>query len=119
MKISKVVWVILGGLVLVGLGFAVGYFVPFKAAVGPHPLMHLRGFDGGFGFPFMMMGLRGLFGLFLCLGPLAGIVALILVLTRRPAASPAPAASSTPPAAPSETSEQPTAASSKTSAKSK
>lgn len=122
MKISKVVWYILGGLVLIGLGFALGFFVPFRAAAfGLHPMMTLGRLRGGFDFGFPFMGLRAVFGLVWCLGPLAGITALIIVLTRRPAASPAPAAPSAPaaPAAKTESDAQPTAASSKTSAKEK
>ena len=110
MKISKVVWYVLGGVVLVGLGFSLGFFVPFRGAAGLHPMMVAGGFRGGF--PLMMMGARGLFGLIQCIGPLAGIVALILVLTRRTPASPTPVAAPMPEAAPTE-------ASSKTSPKSK
>ena len=110
MKISKVVWYVLGGVALVGLGFAVGYFVPFRGAGGFHPMMAAGGFRGGF--PLMMMGARGLFGVLQCIGPVAGIVALIVVLTRRPAAPAAPAPAPIAEAAPTE-------ASSKTSPKSK
>ena len=112
MKISKVVWYVLGGVVLVGLGFALGYFVPFRGSAGFHPMMAAGGFRGGF--PFMMMGVRSLFGLIQCIGPLAGIAALIIVLTRRPAASPAPAPTLMP-----EADAAPTEASNKTSPKSK
>ena len=116
MKISKVVWFVLGGVVLIGLGFALGFFIPFKGAGGLHPMMTAGGFRGGF--PFLMLGVRGLFGLISCIGPLTGIAALIIVLTRRPAASSAPAASPTSASMP-EASASPTEASSKTSAKSK
>jgi len=53
----------------------------------------------------------------MCIGPLAGIAALIIVLTRRPAASPAAAPVSAAPV--SEASAAPTEASNKTSPKSK
>ena len=111
MKISKVVWYVLGGVLLVGLGFALGFLGPFRGAAALHPMVAAGGFRGGF--PFMMMGVRSLFGLIQCIGPLAGIAALIIVLTRRPAALPVPA-----PAAPMPEA-APTEASSKTSAKSK
>jgi len=110
MKISKVVWLVLGGVALVGLGFALGFLGPFRGAA-LHPMVAAGGFRGGF--PFMMMGVRSLFGLIQCIGPLAGIAALIIVLTRRPAASPVPAPAAPMPEAAS------TEASSKTSAKSK
>ena len=100
----------LGGVVLVGLGFALGYFVPIRGAGGFHPMMAAGGFRGGF--PLMMAGARGLFGVIQCLGPLAGIVALIVVLTRRPTAPTLSAPAPMPEAAPTEDS-------SKTSPKSK
>jgi hypothetical protein len=116
MKISKVIWFVVGGIVLIGLGFALGFHVPFRGAAVLHPMMTAGGFRGGF--PFLMLGVRGLFGLISCIGPLAGIAALIIVLSRRPAVSSAPAASAAPAPMP-EASASPTEASSKTSAKSK
>ncbi len=103
MKKSNVVWFILGGLTLVALGFAVGYFTHG----GLRPALVRPMMAGGLymgGFPFLFMGIRWLFGLVFWLGPLAGIVALIIVLTRRSPAAPAQ------PAAPAPA-EQPTAAS--------
>jgi hypothetical protein len=114
MKRSTVIWYIIGAIVLIGLGFLAGYalsggFSPAAVqanGVRPFGMMpylqqgpQARGMMPGFatrrflpGFPLMGLGMG--FGLLLAviygLGPIAGIVALILVLTRRPAGPPAP-----------------------------
>jgi hypothetical protein len=84
MKRTSVLWYVLGAVVLILLGFAAGYLLN-------------GGLIGRGGFAMHTVG-RGMFmprvffgGLFLLgalirwIGPLAGILALILVLTRRPA----------------------------------
>jgi len=82
MKKSRIVWLVLGGLALVILGFASG-FLARSGGVGFH-----RGLMGG-AFP-LMIGLGLLARLLFCLGPLAGIAALVIVLTRRNSANAAP-----------------------------
>lgn len=97
MKRTSVIWYILGALVLIGLGFVVGYVLNGGfmraaalrgAAIGP---MGRGMMPGGFFFA-PRFGLGALILAYLCLGPLAGFVALFLVLTRRPAAVVAPVA---------------------------
>ena len=92
MKKSNILWIVLGGIVLVVLGFLAGFALNGGFAGGLHPITmmrsypyHTRGFVGGFGFPWLPMGLGGLLMLVFWLGPIAGIVALIIVLARRPA----------------------------------
>jgi hypothetical protein len=89
MKKSTIVWAVLAGLALVALGFAAGFLINrggmgVVGAVGPRRIMAFGGFP-------IMAGLGFLARLVFCLGPLAGIIALIIVLTRRDPASPAPA----------------------------
>lgn len=117
MKRTSVIWYILGAVVLIALGFVAGYALNggfTRLGVGPAAgMMAARGFRGGF-MPGMMagglrFGLGGLLMLFFWLGPLCGIAALLIVLTRRQpaapaqvtavAAPPAPAAPADPPAA--------------------
>jgi hypothetical protein len=100
MKKSNVIWFILGGLALIALGFVGGYALnggfmrPAALANGAVPygaMPYMRGFGGRMmGLPFFGFGLGLLFMTIQGLGPIAGIVALIIVLTRRPAAPPAP-----------------------------
>ncbi len=116
----KILLFVLGGVVLLAIGFAVGFFllrVPLAArqAAVPGPVgmmpfayrgLAVRGFQPALRFPFLGLGL--LVGPLQCLGSIAGFVALFLVLTRKPAsavATPAapvaiatPAAESTAPA---------------------
>jgi hypothetical protein len=121
-KKSNIIWFILGGLALIVLGFVVGYMLHggFTAATvagrfAPYGAMpHMSGFVargavGGFPFLGFGLGLALLGGLIRWLGPIAGIVALVIVLTRKPAAAPAPPAQIA----------QPTAVSAPTEAESK
>ena len=106
MKRTSIIWYVLGGLVLIALGFVVGYALNGGflrgAAVAGTMMPYARGFRGA-AMPGMFMGGLGfglgwLMMLIFWLGPIAGILALIIVLARRPAAPP-PAV---PPAAPVE-----------------
>jgi hypothetical protein len=98
MKRTNIIWYILGGLVLIALGFVAGYALNggfTRAAVGAGTMMpYARGLRGA-AVPGMLMGglrfgLGWLMMLIFWLGPVAGIVALIIVLARRPAAPVAP-----------------------------
>jgi len=98
MKQTSVIWYILGAIVLIGLGFVVGFVLnggvmgamalrgaavaPFatRSMVAPGPFF----FGPRFGFGALILA-------YLCLGPLAGFAALFIVLTRRPAQVGAPA----------------------------
>lgn len=102
MKRTSIIWYILGGLVLIALGFVAGYALnggfTRVAAVGAGTMMpYARGFRGAVAPGMFMGGLRFGLGwlmmLIFWLGPVAGIVALIIVLARRPAAPAAPLAS--------------------------
>jgi hypothetical protein len=104
MKARNVILYVLGAVVLLGIGFAAGYFL--TPAQGATLMM------GGRAAPFIGHSflLRGgglmFFGLFRLLGGLgwlAGIVALILVLTRRnPQQQPAAPVSAETPTIPSD-----------------
>lgn len=99
MKQTSVIWYILGAVVLIGLGFVVGYilnggFMGAMALRGATVMPYgARGMMASGPFFFgPRFGLGALILAWLCLGPLAGFVALFLVLTRRPAQLAAPAA---------------------------
>ena len=102
MKRTSVIWYILGAIVLIGLGFLVGYvlnggFMRAAALRGGTMMPYAsRGLmmTGPFFFA-PRFGLGALVLAWLCLGPLAGFVALFLVLTRRPAQTVAVAAAPT------------------------
>lgn len=82
---TKWFWFVLGGIALVALGFVIGFSLR-GAPLGWRvmPMMGTwPGHTAGWRTPGMFFGLRWLFMLFFGLGPIAGIVALILVLTRR------------------------------------
>lgn len=84
MKNLKWLWFILGAIVLVALGFAIGFSLHF-APIGLRvmPMMGANGRFIGMRAPGLFFGLRSLFMLIFWLGPVAGIIALIVVLTRR------------------------------------
>jgi hypothetical protein len=103
MKKATILWLILGGIALVAVGLLIGLFLP-TPALGWHSMSMMRPFDGHFFGGYMPMtgfGLRWLILPLFCIGPIAGILALILVLARpHTAAPPAPPAPSAPPEPP-------------------
>ena len=105
MKRTSFIWYILGAVVLIALGFAVGYFL--NGGMGRGLAMHSAApfaqAGRGFLMPRLLFGaLFGLGALIRWVGPLAGILALIIVLTRSPVVVAAPAQAAT--VAPAETS---------------
>lgn len=87
MKSLKWLWIVLGGIALVALGFLIGFGLQ-GAPIGWRAMPMMGAWNGrfiGMHAPGMFFGLRWLMMLIFWLGPLAGIVALILVLTRRSA----------------------------------
>ncbi len=100
MKMSKWIGYVLGGIGLVALGCLIGFGLR-SAPIGWHvmPMMGTwAGHMDGWRTPGMFFGLRWLIMPLFWLGPIAGIVALILVLTRRnapPATPPVVEASKT------------------------
>lgn len=110
MKKNSWIWYALGAIVLLVVGFAAGYFLTNTQGAGSfmmgrriaplmaHPFLMQRGIFPMGGFMFF-----GLFRLLGGLGWVAGIVALILVLTRRSSPSqPVVTAAPEPPTAVSE-----------------
>ena len=94
MKQAKWLWYVLGGLGLVALGCLIGFGLRF-APIGWHVMPMMGTWDGhtvGWHRPGMFLGLRWLLMPLFWLGPIAGIVALILVLKRRNAPAAAPPA---------------------------
>lgn len=94
MKTSKWIWYVLGGIGLLALGFVIGFsarsgdfgwrVMPMMGAWGGHM--------SGWRTPGMFFGLRWLIMLLFWFGPIAGVIALILILVRRntpPATPPA------------------------------
>lgn len=85
MKASKWLWYVLGGLGLVALGCLIGFGLRSTSiGWGIMPMMGTwNGHMVGWRTPGLFLGLRWLIIPIFWLGPIAGIVALILVLTRR------------------------------------
>ncbi len=110
MKRTSIIWYILGGLALIALGFLAGYALNggfTRVAAAPGTMMpYARGFRTtvmpGLFLGGLRFGLGWLMMLIFWLGPVAGILALIIVLARRPAAPSVPVVPPAPPVAPVE-----------------
>lgn len=94
MKSSKWIWYVLGGIGLVALGCLIGVGLR-SANVGWRVMPMMGTWPGhmvGWRTPGMFFGLRWLLMLLFMVGPIAGIIALILVLVRRNASPATPSA---------------------------